>query len=194
MIRKLQHSHIEDVVSIHLQCFPGSNSSLLGPNFLRSYYGGAVESENTIAMVLLNDKNVVGFIFGGVNKKIHSREIVRRSLFKFALALLRSLLKAPIRSLKNVSSYIIHYLSPLKIDPYYQKETSTLDSIALLEEFRGKGMADILLREFLLELKSRGIKQCRLGVLSSNKAARTFYEKHNFKQQNEEGSLYLLKL
>lgn len=60
---------------------------------------------------------------------------------------------------------------------FYQNDTADLASIAVLLEYRGKGIAEELTCAFLEELKNKGVIACRLGVEAENLRARRFYEK-----------------
>ncbi len=56
MLRVFQKSDVDQVVDLHVKCFPGFFLSSLGPRFLWLFYSGLVQSPDKIGLVLL-DKN-----------------------------------------------------------------------------------------------------------------------------------------
>jgi ribosomal protein S18 acetylase RimI-like enzyme len=190
MLESLTKKHVDKVVEIHIQAFPDSQSTKLGKDFLKSYYGGSVSSSHTISFVWKVDGKVAGFIFGGTNKQELSRQIIMNSKAKFVKAVISNVLRDPINSIKRFWSYLVHYIIPGG-DAFYANDTATLDSVALLKEFRGQGIADELIKAFLEQLKKAGVSACRLGVLGENTSARRFYERNGFVKFNEEGTIYL---
>ncbi|MGK0136893.1 MAG: ribosomal protein S18 acetylase RimI-like enzyme [Algoriphagus sp.] len=190
MIEALKKEHIDQVVEVHIQAFPESQSTKFGKDFLKSYYGGAASSPHTTSFVWNVDGKVAGFIFGGTNKQELSRQIMMSSKTKLAKAVITNVLRDPLNSIKRFWSYLVHYIMPGG-DTFYANDTATLDSVAILKEFRGQGIADELIQAFLEQLKEFGVSACRLGVLGENTSARSFYERNSFEQFNEEGTIYL---
>jgi ribosomal protein S18 acetylase RimI-like enzyme len=190
MIEVLKKEHVNQVVEVHIQAFPESQSTKFGKGFLKSYYGGAASSPHTTSFVWNVDGKVAGFIFGGTNKQVHSRQIMMSSKAKLAKAVITNVLCDPVNSVKRFWSYLVHYIMPGG-DTFYANDTATLDSVAILKEFRGQGIADELIRAFLAKLKESGVSACRLGVLGDNTSARRFYERNGFEQFNEDGTIYL---
>jgi len=190
MIEKLNISHIDQVVAIHMVCFPESQSTKFGEKFLDGYYKGVSNAKNNVSYVDIEEEKVAGFIIGGVNKQALSRQIIFHSKFTFMISGLVNIIKTPTKSLKKYWSYLKNYILPNK-ETFYSNNTAVLDSLAILSEYRGRGIAEKLVKEFLANLKSQKISACRLGVESTNAAARNFYEKMNFIQLNSEGTIYI---
>lgn len=184
-------SHLAQVISIHEICFPDSQSTKYGKHFLKAYYKGVCISQNSVAFVSIVDEKVVGFVAGGVNKQALSRQILSGSKFLILISFLENFIKHPTVTVKKFWSYCRAYILPNKKETFYSLNTSVLDSIALLPEYRGKGIAEELVGVFLEELKRRGNSACRLGVEADNMPARKFYEKMKFEQANETGSIYI---
>ncbi|ULO08536.1 GNAT family N-acetyltransferase [Paenibacillus sp. 19GGS1-52] len=63
-----------------------------------------------------------------------------------------------------------------------------IDSIYILDEFRGKGVGNILMERTLNWIKNQGIKNICISVLLGNEQAIKFYEKYGFYPRT-----YLLK-
>ena len=171
-------------------CFPESQSTKYGITFLKGYYKGVCYSKNSVAYVYLAENEVVGFIIGGINKQVHSRQIAFHSKINFLTSIVINIFKNPRHSITKYWRYAKNYILPRK-DLFYSDKTAALDSTAILSEYRGKGVAENLTKIFLEDLKCRGISACRLGVKSTNIRARKFYEKMNFEPVNEEGTIYI---
>ena len=183
-------SHIDQVVSIHMICLPENQSTKYGKRFLNSYYKGICDSKNTVAHVYIVEEKVVGFVIGGINKQVLSRQILFHSKFKFLTSIIINILKNPKVTITKYWMYAKNYILPRE-DSFYSDKTAALDSTAVLAEFRGKGVAEKLTDVFLENLKNQKISACRLGVKSANTRARKFYEKMGFEQTNEEGTSYI---
>ncbi len=191
MIQAIDISHLDQIVSIHKTCFPESQSTKYGTRFLVGYYKGVCESKNSVSFVSILGGKVVGFVAGGVNKRALSRQIVSGSKYIILLSFIENIFWHPLLTTKKYWSYAKAYLLPNKNETFYNDNTAVLDSIALLSDYRGKGIAEELVAEFLNVLKQKGVSACRLGVESTNMPARKFYEKMNFEQANEIGSIYI---
>jgi ribosomal protein S18 acetylase RimI-like enzyme len=190
MVEILTKQHINQVITIHMQAFPKSQSTKFGRDFLKCYYEGAVNSTNAISFIWKEDGIIAGFIFGATNKQEFSRQIMIYSSSSLLKVVILNVLSNPVNSIKRFWSYLVHYILPGG-DSYYAKDTATLDSVAILEGYRGRGISDELIKSFLEKLKESGIKACRLGVMAENMPARRFYERNGFEQFNEEGTIYL---
>ena len=194
MIKPIENTDIEQVVNIHLTCFPKSNSTSYGKKFLQAYYKGYVGVDNAVAFVYEVDGKIAGFIVGGVNMQTLSRQIVSNSLFAFFISVVFNLIKNPIERASKFAEYISHYLLPKtpKKLTFYSDETAGLSSIAVSSEFQRQGIANKLMTAFLEELKVRAIRACRLGVEAGNLPARKFYERHGFEQMDPKGAVYII--
>ena len=165
MIKKLNISHVSQVVSIHMKCFPLSQSTKYGRRFLKAYYNGVCESQNSVAYVYMVGEKVAGFVVGGINQKVLARQIVYHSKFNYFISIIINILKNPIMNIPKYWRYTKNYILP-RDDSFYSDKTAALNSTAVLTEFRGKGVAEKLTEIFLEHLKNHKISACRLGVES----------------------------
>lgn len=62
-------------------------------------------------------------------------------------------------------------------------DESHITNVAVHPKYRKQGIASILLKELLNYCKNQGCVAYTLEVRSGNKAARSLYENHNFKQE-----------
>jgi ribosomal protein S18 acetylase RimI-like enzyme len=193
MMRPLTAANVNAVVDIHMLCFPDSEATKLGRRFLEGYYAGYCGSSRAVAFTCTVDDRIVGFIVGGVNIQALSREIVGRSKAAFVRSAVGNLARNPLRSARKLYEYARTYLLPKK-HTFYADDTAGLVSVAVLQDFRRRGIAEKLTCAFLEEIKRRDIRACRVGVNADNLSARRLYERLGFKQVNEEGSSYILTL
>ena len=75
---------------------------------------------------------------------------------------------------------IIGYITSTLKKNIYQKY-GYIDDIFIRKGFRKKGYAKLLLKELTKIMKSKGVKNIRLGVRKNNRKAVHFYKKNNFK-------------
>lgn len=183
---------MDHIVSIHMDCFPESQSTNFGAKFLKAYYLGHVNSTNSVCFVYENDWVITGFIIGGVNMRVLSRQVVFNTKSRFIYSIFYNILKNPKISIRKFWEYTKSYILPKSQEKtFYNDNTAGLESIAVMPKYRGQGIAEKLVKSFLQELKVRRISACRLGVEADNIPARKFYEKMNFEQVNEEGTSYI---
>jgi len=69
-------------------------------------------------------------------------------------------------------------------------DESHITNIAIHPSYRKQGIGSSLLEEFLRYCKGQGCIAFTLEVRNSNKAARTLYEKYNFKQEGVRKGYY----
>lgn len=74
-------------------------------------------------------------------------------------------------------------------NPVDQREAE-IYNLAVIEEFRGKGLASKLIDGFIEKAAERGIAKTFLEVRKSNLTARKFYEKNGFKDIGERKNFY----
>jgi len=69
--------------------------------------------------------------------------------------------------------------------PESVKGAWVVDSVAVVHEFRGKGIVSKLLKEILLKGRKQGFKRAQINIYIGNVAAQRLYEKHGFKILDE---------
>ena len=86
--------------------------------------------------------------------------------------------------LAMVDYKVVGYLCGIaypQVPTYRIANTSALENMLVLNEYRRKGIGQALVDEFLKELKNRNIKQVRVDVYTKNQDAIKFYKRNGFK-------------
>ncbi len=89
-----------------------------------------------------------------------------------------------IKDQDKIAGFCMYYLKPT-IGFGGFKNKSVISSIAIDREFRGKGLAENLLKESIKEMKLNGISSILLYVNVNNQPAIRLYEKTGFEVTNE---------
>lgn len=86
-----------------------------------------------------------------------------------------------------LSGFIAFYCNDLS------KQSAFITLVLLAKEYRGMGVASIMLADILSICKTRDFKFCELEVESNNSNAVALYKKFGFKKIQEKGSKYLMR-
>ena len=92
-VRPMQSDDLAGVVAIHRAAFPNFFLSLLGPRFLRVFYGFV--ADDGIDLVALDDGQLAGFVAGVADSRSFYRRLLRRRVAQIALAILPVVLRRP---------------------------------------------------------------------------------------------------
>lgn len=162
------------VVQIHQIAFVGFFLSFLGSNFLKELYQAIVEDATCIKLIY-EDHEVHGFVVGAETASGFYGTLIRKRLFRFALASIPALVKSPkimgrlIRALKMESSSST------------DEGTATLLSIAVKPDSQGKGIGNALIQGFITEARSRGVQKIHLFTDQlNNEPVNEFYRRSGF--------------
>lgn len=104
-----------------------------------------------------------------------------------------------IEKLKTQAEFVTHYTDEVLSgfiafycnDP--GKKSSFITLVLLAKEYRGMGVASIMLADILSICKTRDFQFCDLEVESNNSNAIALYKKFGFKKTEEKGSKYLMR-
>lgn len=191
-------SDLDAVTAIHLAAFPDSALTKLGHEAIRRYYEWQmVGPHDAVNIGVFEDGQLLGFCFGGVfrgalggflekNRDFLIRRVISRPwlilinpLFRErALFAARRVLKRP--PPKSSSSNV----STNKSTP--DRHFGIL-SIAVDPQFRGSGVAQLLMEYSEEAAKQRGFTRMGLTVHPSNTRAVRFYEKVGWKKDHVDG-------
>ena len=87
-IKKMNNTHLEEVVEVHLESFPSFFMTFLGKRFLYIYYHGVVQYSNCIALVFYDDEKVQGFVVGVMNPANFYSTLIKKDLLLLVLFLI----------------------------------------------------------------------------------------------------------
>jgi hypothetical protein len=71
-------ARLDDIVSVHLEAFPGFFMAQLGPGFLRQCYACVVDHPRRALLTGSGEQGCTGFVLGLVGLASHYRERRRR--------------------------------------------------------------------------------------------------------------------
>jgi ribosomal protein S18 acetylase RimI-like enzyme len=171
----MKSQHVDDVVRIHLAEFPGFFLSFLGPRFLRLFYREILAEPGQVSLVAVDGARVVGFVTGLDEQSRFFGRLLRRRLFAFAWASLSAALRHP--------SIIPRLLRALTYSRGTQDAAAQalLMTIAVAAESSGQGIGQHLVREFLGEMRAKGVESVSLTTdRDDNERTNAFYRALGF--------------
>lgn len=176
MICPLTEKYLDKVVKVHLESFPGFFLTFLGAKFLRLFYEGVINYQESIKLIYLNDNEVNGFIVGIMNPSGFYTTLLKRDWFRFGIASTPALLRKPKAFFRLIRAVAKPGKTPK--DP----GVAELSSLAVLPDSQGKGVGKELVTAFIRELRNRGGRALYLTTdACNNDPVNKFYEKMGFK-------------
>lgn len=180
-IVRADKEHLDSIVAIDMDEFHYQYYAQLGTNFVKKYYE-YILSFNPESRVLLENDKVIGYLIGGGNIKRARLRFLREQVLFVSLKVLNAFITSSVvrkqifMKLKKNMKEIIKGKS-LKLDNTSNCKMGFIISFALLEPYRGKGLAELLIRGFENCLTESGISGYTLFALKENKRALAFYKK-----------------
>ena len=176
MIRPMTEVNVADVVSLHLETFPGFFLSFLGGRFLELLYQEIVRDPMGIAFVSSDDSDLLlGFVAGVTQQEGFYLRLARKRLWSFALAGAGAALRKP--------SIIPRLFRALRRSQEARESSAeaSLMSIGVSPAAQGRGVGRILVAAFADEIRRRGIDCfCLTTDQAANGAANAFYVSTGF--------------
>src|SRR5665811_1624133 len=176
MIKPMMPENVDDVVSIHLESFPGFFLSFLGRRFLTLYYSGICSAEEGLGFVFLNsDYELIGFVAGTTNPRGFYTRLLKRYWLRFSLASVGAILRKP-SSARRIGRALYHSeQNPVG------SEVAGLFSIGVHPELQDVGAGKELVTAFLEESKAKGCTRVFLTTdRDNNKIVNDFYQNIGF--------------
>lgn len=174
VIRSMKSADIDQVVDVHMISFEGFFLSFLGRDFLTQLYSSIIQDADGIAFVS-EEQRVIGFVAGTAQPSNFYRRLIIHRWWRFGLASIKPVIKNP--------SIISRLLRALKMPQSASNEANrgSLLSIAVLPEYQGKGIGELLVKVFLDESARRGLKTVDLTTDAiDNDGVNHFYKKLGF--------------
>jgi SAM-dependent methyltransferase/ribosomal protein S18 acetylase RimI-like enzyme len=174
MIRRMEAKDAKIISKIHIDALGIGFLSTLGEEFLKTLYEGIARSRFGIGYVYVDDSQIVGFITGSEDTSKLLKEIYRKKLLKFGKTIFLKALRKPgiIRSIYQSFRYP---------DLTQKKVKAELLSIAVIEEYRDKGIGKELVRVLIEHFKGLGISKFKVSVDQRLPGADEFYKALGFK-------------
>ncbi len=172
-IRPAQKQDCQEVAKIHAKQINTGFLSELGEKFLYSFYSAMTDSENAFLLVAEDNSRIVGFISGCFDLGGFYKEFVKKNKLKILPVLLKKIFNL---GTANKIFETIKYSKKEKKD----LPSAELISIAVLDEFQGRGLAKELLNGLVDVMKERGILIFKVVVGENLGRANSFYKKNGF--------------
>ena len=182
--------NIVQISAIHLKAFQGEFLSSLGERVLNAYYRNYLYESDHLLLVAKVGERTIGFVAGTLNSERIYQGLFRNNFFLIAKLTLKSFLVN-----KNLRSHILKkrkFMKEVIKSRFFKKKKNKniqnkkkeidkkrakLLSIAVLDEFRGKGVAVELIVRFENEMQKKGALEGALYVRKKNLRGIGFYEK-----------------
>lgn len=187
-MRRATAHDIPGIARIHIEGFAGYRSTLLGERFVAEVVSWFLAQPFSIVLVAEAGDRLAGFVFGAPVGYVGQ---LNRSVFPAAamailirpwLLLRPVILQGIIGKLRQVAKARPQQ-SSLVEEPAF-----SLVGIGVDSQFRGKGIAGILISCFEEEVAVRGFRRIRLSVKKDNIAALRAYEKAGWIRCTEEAA------
>lgn len=167
-IFQAQPNDSENIAIIHYNNFKNAFLCDLGINFLILLYNWILSSNSGFGFIVKNDNKIIGFVSGVYNSSGIISSFIKKNFLKAAPLLVLNCFKKP-KNLKRIFETIFY---PKKSDIDIKAE---LLSIAVDDNYRGKGYSQELFRYFKEYLEKQDITVFKITVDKDNVAANKFY-------------------
>ncbi len=164
---------LDDVVSVHLEAFPGFFMARLGPWFLKEYYRCVVDYTQGLLLTESGEQGYIGFVAGFVDPASFYRKLRRRRV-RLGLAACAGIMACPQRLIALLANYRraggAAHQAP-------EPGTAELASLAVRSSAAGRGVGSHLVHRFIVAAGSRGADRVMLTTdANGNDAVNRFYQ------------------
>jgi ribosomal protein S18 acetylase RimI-like enzyme len=195
--QKMGRAHLQQVVALHEECFPGYYLTQLGPSFLKAMYAWYLESPEAIAHVAVGDDGrLFGYVAGTIDGSNYRKSLFRKTWRPMLLALVKRLVSRPALTLRLVAERkdlawqgLTSIFGPgsgeepeANTGLDQRPPSASLVSIGVKPSTRRSGVGTELSGLFLTEARKRGCEQVTLSVRDDNLEARRFYKSMNWEE------------
>ena len=169
----LGRAHIDSVVAIHMDAFPGFFLTTLGPRFLRIFYEAFLEEPSAVALVAEDGPAVFGAIVGTTNPRAFFRRLLIRKWWAFAAESLGYVVKHPGVCLRLVRAFNYRGMPGISIESGY----ALLSSIAVAKAAQGQGVGRVLVDAWFKRVQAAGALGAYLTTdANNNQIVNGFYQ------------------
>lgn len=164
---------LDDVVSVHLEAFPGFFMAHLGPWFLREYYLCVADYPRGVLLTETGEQGCIGFVSGFVDPACFYRELRRRRV-RLGLAACAGILTRPQRLMTLLVNYRRATGAAHRAP---EPRTAELSSLAVRPSAAGRGVGSRLVSRFIAAAEGLGASRVTLTTdTHGNDAVHRFYQ------------------
>ena len=168
---------VRAAVELHMEQLGQGFLTSLGPRFLREVFRNVVQSRHGLSIIATSDREgrVVGFVLGATSLRGLYRDFLVHHGFRAVLATLPVMMR-PVMLRKIIET--LRYPSNLQKDSLPPKlPTAELLDLAVVDEWKGTGLARSIFDRFAAEMVARGHAAFRVTSGASLRRAHRFYER-----------------
>ena len=171
---------VASLAHIHLDAFPGSESTLLGYRYALAFVEWFERRGDAIALAASTNGTPVGYVLGAAPRDVQH---LYRALLPVVLGctLARPWIIAS-RSVRAMAAQRARLLFGGAETGAAPGSGIVLKTIAVTAQWRDCGVGTRLLAAFAAEARQRGAYTLTLSVLQRNASARAFYERRGWQQ------------
>jgi ribosomal protein S18 acetylase RimI-like enzyme len=173
----MRTEHIDDVVRVYLDSFPGFFLTFLGSRFLRVIYSEILKTPDDHLVFVAQDSSgtLVGFVIGVLRQSDFYARLARQCWFGCAVASLGAVIRRP-----RIIPRLFRALRYSKTSQAAAVQ-AVLMGIAVVPEMEGCGIGQRLATHFLMAMKQKNIDSVSLvSDRDANDRANRFYRRLGF--------------
>lgn len=169
-------SRVDEVVTVHMQSFPGFFLTFLGNGFLKELYKGFVEHNKSDLIVAVNDSNkIVGFLAYSKDLSGFYRYLIKRHILSLGWYAGCAFLKNPKIAFRLFGAFT--YSEKAKKKEQYIE----LSSIGVLPDVKGQGIGSKMVYALKRLFHYEKCEYIKLETdAKNNESANFFYQKNGF--------------
>lgn len=170
---------LKQIAQVHIACFPHTMWDFLGQELVQNFYEEYLR-ENPLFVVATDNETIIGFCMG---YKVPTQA---RTLFmqKNRMKLIKRIMIGLLTFNKLVIDRCLKAIKPHRSANPIKAEGDLL-SICVLDEYKGRGVAQQLIKRFEEELLSMNIHDYTLSVYTSNSRAIAFYQRQGLRVEDD---------
>jgi len=174
--RLLNSADAEHVANLHLKAFPNFFLTTLGEKFLKKFYESLLNSPKSFGIATFEGDSLIGFAVGTEQTQGFYRNLVLHNGLNLFSSCFNTLFFHPVKAIRILKN-LISSNGVFEID-----EGGWILSICTNPNYWGKGVSDLVLKEFEAEALKRKLKKIWLTTdFADNERANSFYLKMNYK-------------
>lgn len=171
-ITHITDEEIRAVANIHAESISLGFLSQLGPKFLFYLYKSIYECSQTELILAKDNDLAVGFITGCSSLKPVFKHLLKKYLIQTTISLIPQIIKP--FNVKRIFEIITY---STKESNALSSPSSELLSLAVIDSYRGSGVAKDLFEELQMQLKLKGFSEFKIIVGEELIQAQRFYER-----------------
>lgn len=187
-VERVSEQDINEIVILHCKVFENYFLKNLGIDLVNKYYQAYYCDKGTIFFKASYKNEIIGFILVTSNYSNIIKSFYKDNFFSLSQKIVIETLKMNRTIFSGLKSRIVNVFKTSK-EANVEEEENCLLSIAIVDSFRGKKIADLLIGKVEMQLNHEHVKAYSLSVKKDNIRAKNFYKKIGFEKIGGKGEL-----